>query len=173
MTKRQFSQQKSRIITETFDGNVLMSLEFEEILDDDLKNAAIAKAAEPNEDDETPVAKARAVYRLQPSRAAIYAAAYPDSGIQASGKNVICVAGVDEYDESTEAIVLLDSKGLPMKVIQSTDAIMMDTCNLHMFPQFRFEKDEQWRVCTGGAASIGSYRRMKFKVYEDTIKKYY
>ena len=148
-----------------------VSLEFEEILDDDLKNAAIAKAAEPNEDDETPVAKARAVYRLQPSRAAIYAAAYPDSGIQASGKNVICVAGVDEYDESTEAIVLLDSKGLPMKVIQSTDAIMMDTCNLHMFPQFRFEKDEQWRVCTGGAASIGSYRGMKFKVYEDTIKK--
>lgn len=147
-----------------------VALKFEKILDEDLQDAAVAKAAEPNEDDEVPVSDARMVYRLQPERAAIYAAAYPNSGILPSGENAICVFGLDDYEEQAEAVILLNEDGMPEKVIQSTDAIMMESCNLHAFPQFRFESDEPWRVCTGGAASIESYRSTKFELYEKDIK---
>ena len=137
---------------------------------EDLKTKAIAKAAEPNEDDEAPVATARTVYPIDASRAATYAAAYPQSGLKADGSNVICVAGTDAYGEETEAIVRLGDDGLPNAVIQATDAIMMETCNLCAFPEFRFVEGEQWRMCRGGAMSVGSYRGMKFKLYENSIK---
>ena len=139
------------------------------LVQDPIKSLAISKAAEPNEDDDAPVSTARTVYQLQPTRAATYAAAYPNSGLKPDGSNAICVAGTDAYDEETEAVVLLNEQGQPEKVIQSTDAIMMETCNLCAFPEFQFE-DQKWRMCTGGAASIGSYRGMKFKLYEDSIK---
>jgi hypothetical protein len=139
-------------------------------MNDSLKTAAIAKAAEPNDDDEAPVATARTVYPLSASRAATYASSYPDSGLAADGSNAVCVAGTDAYGEETEAVVLLNAAGEPDKVIQATDAIMMETTNLCAFPEFRFEEDGQWRMCTGGATSIGSYRGMKFKLYEQSIK---
>tara|TARA_B100000795_G_C22717742_1_gene406171 strand:+ start:106 stop:999 length:894 start_codon:yes stop_codon:yes gene_type:complete len=139
-------------------------------IEGDLKTACIQIAAKPNEDDEAPVATARSVYKLQSVRAATYAAAYPSSGLKPDGSNGICVAGTDAYDEETEAVIVLDSNGQPNQVIQSTDAIMMETCNLCAFPEFQFEAGEQWRMCTGGAMSIGSYRGMKFAMYEKSIK---
>ena len=139
-------------------------------LTDELKSAAITVAAKPNEEGDAPVSEARDVYQLPPSRAMTYSLAYPDSGIKGDGSNALCVAGTDAYDEETEAVVLLDDQGQPVKVIQSTDAIMMETCNLCAFPEFRFVEGEQWRMCRGGATSVESYRSMKFKTYEDNIK---
>lgn len=138
---------------------------------DSLRESAVAVAA-AEVDGEVPVANARTVYRLQPSRAEIYARAYPDSGIAADGSNALCVAGTDPYDEQTEAVVLLGGSDgqTPESVVRAEDKIMMCDANLCDFPEFRFEPDEPWRVATGGVDSINSYRGMKFGHYEKSIR---
>ena len=138
----------------------------------DALHAAACAVAATEVDGEVAVSTARAVYRLQPERAEIYARAYPSSGLLADGSNAVCVAGTDPYDEETEAVVLLGGADgqTPESVVRAEDAIMMCEANLCDFPEFRFEEGEPWRVATGGADSINSYRSMKFGHYEKSIR---
>jgi hypothetical protein len=138
---------------------------------DGLSAAAVAVAA-AEVDGEVAVATARAVYRLQACRAEIYARAYPAAGLRPDGSNAVCVAGTGPYGEQTEAVVLLGGADgqTPESVVRAEDAIMMCECNLCDFPEFRFDAGEPWRVATGGADSIDSYRGMKFGAYEKSIR---
>jgi len=108
-----------------------------------------------------------------------------DAVLKADGSNAVCLVGVDDYDEVSEMVLLTetrrhgeegnagddagDAAPKPVRVLQTTDAIMMEDINLSQLPEFRFPGGD-WRVSCAGADAVRSWRDSKFGQYEKDIR---
>lgn len=123
-----------------------------------------------NFESENAMATVTHVYKLEPARAARYARMEGVDGMKPDGSNAVCAVGTDEYDELTEMVVRLNDDGKPVGAWQIEDAIMMETMNLHSFPEFQFAADGPWEMSTAGADSLQQWRDSSFKLYEKSLR---
>jgi len=124
-----------------------------------------------NFESENPISAVTHVYKLEPGRASRYAKMADVEGMKLDGSNAVCAVGTDEYDDPAEMVVRLSDDGEPVGAWQIEDCIMMETMNLHAFPEFQFEEGGPWGMCTAGVESLQQWRDSSFKLYEKSVRK--
>jgi ubiquitin-protein ligase len=138
-------------------------------VEDGALKASVIKFCENTDSESGPLKNITAVYHLESHRAKRYATI--QDGIKPDGSNAVAVVGEDMYGDITEMIVRLNNDlSAPEELCQIEDTIMMEQMNLMAFPEYRFSATDPWKLCTGGLDGVENWRRISFKLYEESIR---
>merc|ERR1719471_760155 len=116
--------------------------------------------------EEIPVAITKC-FSLEGERKAIYEAAEPTikSGF------AFLARATSEYGDIEEHLILMTLEPLSFKTISRTEKIMLEEVPICSMVEYRFTANEDWKISHIGVASLKHWRKAKFKIWLEMLKK--